>query len=49
MVKELVPFWEVAYQSNDVVTFSSEPNATIKEFQQLFAEDSRVLDVGKEG
>ncbi len=46
MVKELVPFWEEAYQNKDVTAFSSEPNVTIKEFEHLFTEHSKVLDVG---
>lgn len=46
MNKPLVPFWEEAYQRKDVVTFSSEPNVTIKEFEHLFIEHSKVLDVG---
>lgn len=44
--KELIPFWEKAYREKDVVTFSSEPNATIKEFENLFHKDVHVLDVG---
>ena len=46
MAKELVPFWEEAYQNKDTVTFSGKPNATIKEFEHLFNKHSRVLDVG---
>lgn len=46
MVQELVPFWEEAYQRKDVATFSSEPNMTIKEFEQLLICPSRVLEVG---
>ncbi len=44
--KELIPFWEKAYQQKDVVAFSSKPNATIKEFENLFPQYSHVLDVG---
>lgn len=44
--KELIPFWEKAYQKKDTVVFSIEPNATIKEFENLFSRHSRVLDVG---
>ncbi len=46
MMKQVVPFWEEAYQSKDAVAFSSAPNDTIKEFELLFPEQSRVLDVG---
>ena len=44
--KELVPFWEKAYQDKDAIAFSSEPNITIKEFENLFCKHSRILDVG---
>lgn len=44
--KELIPFWEKAYQEKDTVAFSIEPNASIKEFENLFCKRSRVLDVG---
>lgn len=43
---QLIPFWEEAYQNKDVDAFSSEPNATIKEFEELFREHAQVLDVG---
>lgn len=38
MDKELVPFWEEAYKDDNIVTFSSKPNATIKEFEHLLKE-----------
>lgn len=44
--KELIPFWEKAYREKDVVAFSSKPNATIKEFENLFCKSAHVLDVG---
>lgn len=44
--KELIPFWEKAYREKDVASFSSKPNAAIKEFEKLFCSGSRVLDVG---
>lgn len=44
--KELIPFWEKAYREKDAVAFSSKPNATIKEFENLFHEHFHVLDVG---
>lgn len=46
MAKELVPFWEEAYQNKDIIAFLSKPNVTIKEFEELFRKHSRVLDVG---
>lgn len=44
--KELIPFWEKAYREKDVVAFSNKPNATIKEFENLFCKSAHVLDVG---
>ena len=46
MGKELVPFWEKAYQEYDAVTFSIEPNATVTEFERLIKKPSIVLEVG---
>lgn len=46
MSKELVPFWEDAYQDEDVVAFSVNPNATIKEFEHLIDKQSQILEVG---
>lgn len=30
--KTIIPFWEETYLKDDVMTFSVEPNKTIKEF-----------------
>lgn len=46
MEKDLVPFWEKAYQHEDIVAFSSEPNATIKEFEHLLSRQSQIIDIG---
>lgn len=46
MNEELVPFWEKAYQNEDIDAFSSEPNATIKEFEHLLSKQSKIIDVG---
>ena len=46
MSKDLVPFWEKAYQEYDTVTFSIEPNTTVTEFEHLIGTQSKVLDVG---
>jgi cyclopropane fatty-acyl-phospholipid synthase-like methyltransferase len=46
MDKKSVPFWEEAYQSENITAFSSKPNATIKEFEHLLSRESRIIDVG---
>ena len=46
MNKDLVPFWEAAYQDENVTAFSSEPNATIKEFEHLLSRQSHIIDIG---
>ena len=46
MNKNLVPFWEKAYQEDDTIAFSSQPNITITEFEHLINTQSNVLDVG---
>ena len=46
MDKKVVPFWEEAYQKEDAVTFSMEPNATIKEFEHLLNKQSRIIEIG---
>mgnify|MGYP003293309027 CR=1 FL=1 len=43
---KLVPFWEETYQNMDVITFSEEPNATIKEMEKLFDKDWNILEAG---
>lgn len=44
--EELVPFWEETYQNMDTITFSEQPNGTIKEFEHLFDKDWNILEVG---
>lgn len=46
MAKELIPFWEVAYQNENVAAFSTEPNGTIKEFEHLFGRQSQIIEIG---
>ena len=46
MSKDLVPFWEKAYQEIDTVAFSTEPNVTITEFEHFLSDQAKVLDVG---
>jgi len=46
MDQELIPFWEEAYKDENIVAFSSEPNATIKEFEHLLNRRSQIIDIG---
>lgn len=46
MDKTIIPFWEETYQKDDVMTFSVEPNKTIKEFEHLIQRQSNILEVG---
>lgn len=46
MNKDLVPFWEEAYQEYDTAAFSIEPNTTVTEFEHLINNQSKILDVG---
>ncbi len=46
MDRDLVPFWEETYQDENSVTFSSEPNATIKEFEHLLSKQSPIIEIG---
>lgn len=46
MNNSLIPFWEKAYQNQDVAAFSAEPNATLKEFEYLLDRQSKIIDVG---
>lgn len=46
MSNGLVPFWEAAYQEEDTITFSVNPNATIQEFEHLFDKQAQILEVG---
>lgn len=46
MTGKEVPFWEEAYQNLDHITFSNEPNSTVKEFEKLLNKDSEILEVG---
>lgn len=46
MDKNLVPFWEAAYQDQDAVAFSAEPNATLKEFEHFLNKQSRIIEIG---
>ena len=46
MGKDIVPFWEKAYQEYDTVTFSIESNAIVTQFEHLINNQSKVLEVG---
>lgn len=46
MKERLTPFWEKTYQNMNIITFSQEPNGTIKEMEYLFNKDWNILEVG---
>lgn len=46
MDKVTVPFWEETYQNQNITTFSSEPNATVKEFEHLLTKQSKIIEIG---
>lgn len=46
MSKNAVPFWEEAYQRNDIMAFSAEPNKTVKEFEHLIDKQANILEAG---
>ena len=46
MNKKQKPFWEETYQNKDVITFSVQPNPTVKEFEYLMSKESNILEVG---
>lgn len=46
MNKEQIPFWEKTYQNSDTITFSINPNPTIKEFEHLLQKESSIIEVG---
>ena len=41
-----IPFWEEAYQTDDVMAFSINPNRTVREFEYLLNKQSNILEVG---
>lgn len=41
-----VPFWERVYQSDDIMSFPTDPNITVKEFEHLISKQSGILEVG---
>ncbi len=46
MNKSQIPFWEITYQNDSVVTFSIQPNQTVREFEHLLSKQSNILEVG---
>lgn len=46
MNKPQTPFWEDTYKNEETITFSMEPNMTIKEMEDLFFKEWKVLEVG---
>lgn len=46
MDKAAIPFWEETYKEENVMTFSAEPNKTVKAFEHLLTKQSSILDVG---
>ena len=45
MGKDIVPFWEKAYQEYDTVAFSIESNATVAEFEHLINNQYSVAEI----
>lgn len=46
MSEKPIPFWEECYQDDSVVTFSVQPNTTVREFEHLLDRHARILEVG---
>ena len=46
MDKNLTPFWEEAYQDENAVVFSAEPNGTLREFEYLLNKQSHIIEAG---
>ena len=40
------PFWETTYQDDDISTFGTEPNVPIPEYEHLFGQSWRILEIG---
>lgn len=45
-LQKCIPFWEETYQNYDDITFSREPNPTVKEYVAPLKKQSRILEVG---
>ena len=46
MAGRQIPFWEETYRRDDVMTFSVNPNATVREFEGMVDPQANVLEVG---
>lgn len=46
MSRNSIPFWEEAYQNENVSAFSAKPNTTLREFEHLLNKQSKILEVG---
>ena len=46
MNQPAIPFWEETYQNDNVMTFSIEPNQTVRDFEHLLDKQSRILEAG---
>jgi len=40
------PFWEASYKDDNISTFGTEPNQSIKEHEHLFKKAWRILEIG---
>ncbi|MBD5104399.1 MAG: methyltransferase domain-containing protein [Ruminococcaceae bacterium] len=45
-MKKMIPFWEEAYQNDDIMAFPIEPNNTLKEYEHLLSKHAAVLEAG---
>ena len=45
-MKKMIPFWEEAYQNDDIMAFPIEPNNTLKEYEHLLSKDAAVIEAG---
>lgn len=46
MSRNSTPFWEEAYQNENINAFSTKPNATLREFEHLLNKQSKILEAG---
>lgn len=46
MSRNSIPFWEEAYQNENITAFSEKPNATLREFEHLLNKQSKILEAG---
>lgn len=46
MSRDSIPFWEEAYQNENITAFSEKPNATLMEFEHLLNKQFKILEAG---